>query len=92
MRSPLSTPPAIPAGALAAGPQPVLAAPGGLVLRPWEPSDATVFFAAYRDPAIQHWHTRQPASEGQVMDWFAQYRRNWAREDRRELGGDPRRR
>jgi RimJ/RimL family protein N-acetyltransferase len=81
VRSSLSTPPTIPAGALAARPQPVLAAPGGLILRPWEPSDATVFFAAYRDPAIQHWHTRQPASEAQVREWFAQYRRNWAQEE-----------
>ena len=80
MRSPLSTPPAIPAGTLAVGPQPVLSAQGGLVLRPWEPSDAPVFFAAYRDPAIQHWHTRQPASEDQVRGWFEQYRRAWERE------------
>jgi hypothetical protein len=78
VRSPLATPPAIPSGALAAGPQPVLAASDGLVLRPWESSDAAVFFAAYQDPAIQHWHTREPASEAQVRDWFAQYRQHWA--------------
>lgn len=81
VRSPLSTPPAIPAGALAASPQPVLTTPGGLVLRLWEPSDAAVFFAAYRDPAIRHWHTRQPASESQVRDWFEQYRQQWAQEE-----------
>jgi len=46
MRSYLSTPPAIPAGALATGPQPVLAASGGLLLRPWKPSDAPVFLGA----------------------------------------------
>jgi hypothetical protein len=69
-------PAAIPAGPFAAGPQPVLAAPGGLVPRPWEPSDAAVFLAAYQDPAIQHWHTRQPASEAQVRDWFEQYRQS----------------
>lgn len=76
----LSTSPAIPAGSLAEGPQPVLAAPGDLVLRPWEPSDAPVFFSAYQDPAIQHWHTRQPVSEDQVREWFEQYRENWAQE------------
>ncbi len=80
MRSPRSTPPAISAGALAAGPQPVLPASGGLVLRPWELSDAAVFLAAYQDPTIQHWHTRQPASEEQVREWFEQYRQAWAQE------------
>lgn len=76
----LTTPPAIPAGLLAAGPQPVLAAPDDLVLRPWEPADSPVFFTAYQDPAIQHWHTRQPASEAQAREWFEQYRRNWTQE------------
>jgi RimJ/RimL family protein N-acetyltransferase len=80
VRSPLSTPPAIPAGALAAEPQPVLVAPGDLVLRPWAPGDAAVFLAAYQDPAIRHWHTRQPASEDQVREWFEGYRQSWAQE------------
>jgi RimJ/RimL family protein N-acetyltransferase len=80
VRSILSTPPAIPAGALAAGPQPVLSASRGLLLRPWEPADAAVFLAAYRDPEIQHWHTRQPASEDQVREWFDHYRQDWAQE------------
>ncbi|MEV0941093.1 GNAT family N-acetyltransferase [Micromonospora wenchangensis] len=80
MRVPLSTPPAIPAGALAAGAQPTLAAPGGLVLRPWEASDAPVFLAAYRNPEIRHWHTRHPASESQVRAWFEGYHRAWAGE------------
>ena len=80
MRSLLSTPAAIAAGTLAATAQPILSAPGGLLLRPWEPSDAAVFLAAYRDPGIRHWHTRQPASEDQVREWFAQYRRDWSQE------------
>ncbi|MEV4812183.1 GNAT family N-acetyltransferase [Micromonospora avicenniae] len=80
MTSALSTPPTIPAGTLAAGPQPVLAAPAGLLLRPWGASDVPVFLAAYRDPEIQRWHTRRPASEEQVRQWFAQYRQDWARE------------
>jgi RimJ/RimL family protein N-acetyltransferase len=73
----LSTPPAIPAGALAASPQPVLTAPDGLVLRPWTPDDAPVFLAAYRDPEIRHWHTRRPTTEDQVRTWFDGYRRSW---------------
>ncbi|MEU6719714.1 GNAT family N-acetyltransferase [Nonomuraea sp. NPDC046802] len=80
VRSPLSTAPAIPTGALSAGPQPMLSALGGLLLRPWELSDAPVFFAAYQDPEIRHWHTRQPASEDQVREWFEQYRQAWAQE------------
>lgn len=80
MTSVLSTPPAIAAGTLADGPQPVLSAIGGLVLRSWETTDAAIFFAAYRDPEIRHWHTRQPASEDQVRAWFDQYRQDWARE------------
>jgi len=80
VRASLSTPPAIPAGTLAAGPQPILSASGGLLLRPWEPSDAAVFFSAYQDPQIRHWHTRQPASEDEVHQWFDQYRQFWVQE------------
>ncbi|OJF12131.1 GNAT family N-acetyltransferase [Couchioplanes caeruleus] len=80
MRSILSTPPAVPAGTLAGGPQPVLSASDGLFLRPWEDTDAAVFLSAYRDPEIQHWHTRRPASEGQVREWFEHYRQDWMRE------------
>ncbi|MBB5874079.1 RimJ/RimL family protein N-acetyltransferase [Allocatelliglobosispora scoriae] len=76
----LSTPSAIPAGTLVAAPQPVLAAGGGVLLRPWEAADAPVFLAAYQDPAIQRWHTRRPVSEAQVHEWFDDYRRDWARE------------
>jgi RimJ/RimL family protein N-acetyltransferase len=76
----LTTPPAIPAGTLAAGPQPKLSAPGGLLLRPWEDTDAAVFLSAYQDSAIQRWHTRQPASGDEVREWFARYRQDWAQE------------
>jgi RimJ/RimL family protein N-acetyltransferase len=80
VRPPLTTQHAIPAGALAAAPQPVLSARGGLLLRPWEPSDAPAFLAAYQDPAIRHWHTRQPESEEQVLELFDHYRQAWAQE------------
>ncbi|MEU6207980.1 GNAT family N-acetyltransferase [Micromonospora musae] len=80
MTSALTTPPAISAGTLSAGPQPLLSAGGGLLLRPWAATDAPVFLAAYRDPEIQRWHTRQPASEEQVREWFDEYRRDWAQE------------
>lgn len=80
MASTLSTPSVIPAGSLAAIAQPSIAAAGGLLLRPWAATDAAVFLAAYRDPEIRHWHTRQPASEEQVHEWFDRYRREWAQE------------
>lgn len=80
MRRMFSTPPAISAGALAACAQPVLTGPGDLVLRPWELSDVAVFLSAYQDPAIRHWHTRQPASEEDVRAWFDKYRRDWLQE------------
>jgi RimJ/RimL family protein N-acetyltransferase len=80
MAANLSTPPTIASGTFAGTPQPVLSAPGGLRLRPWETTDAAVFLTAYRDPAIRHWHTRQPQSEDQVREWFDQYRRDWTAE------------
>jgi hypothetical protein len=40
----------------------------------------TIGLASYQDPAIQHWHTRQAASEAQVRDWFEQYRQSWEQE------------
>ncbi|SEH01057.1 Protein N-acetyltransferase, RimJ/RimL family [Nonomuraea solani] len=80
MRSTLSTPPTIPAGTLAAGPQPILSARDGLLLRPWEPTDAAVFLAAYQDPQIRHWHTRWPTTEDQVLEWFERYHQAWTQE------------
>ncbi|MBG6134926.1 GNAT family N-acetyltransferase [Longispora fulva] len=76
----LSTPAAIPAGTLVAAPQPVLPAGGDLVLRPWDTADVPAFLAAYRDPAIQRWHTHHPATEDHVREWFDGYRRDWALE------------
>lgn len=72
--------PAIRAGTLAANAQPTLAAGGGLLLRPWRAGDAEAFLAAYQDPVIRQWHTRRPADEEQVHEWFERYRRDWAQE------------
>ncbi|WP_328899913.1 GNAT family N-acetyltransferase [Streptomyces sp. NBC_00441] len=83
MHRALSTPPTIVPGSLAGSAQPVLRAPGGLSLRPWERADASVFFDAYRDGEIRRWHTRRPASEDQVLEWFDAYGEDW----RRERGG-----
>ncbi|MEV7351552.1 GNAT family N-acetyltransferase [Micromonospora chalcea] len=80
MRFQVSTPPAVPAGTLAAGPQPTLPAEGGLVLRPWADGDAPTVLAAYQDPEIRRWHTRRPTSPEQVLQWFAHSRRAWQEE------------
>ncbi|HWG27605.1 GNAT family N-acetyltransferase [Actinospica sp.] len=76
----LSTPPVIPSGLLADSPQPVLPAAQGLLLRPWEPGDAPAFLSAYQDDEIRRWHTRRPSSEAHVLEWFDEYRRDWATE------------
>jgi RimJ/RimL family protein N-acetyltransferase len=51
-----------------------------LLLRPWKACDAPVFLAAYQDPELRHWHTRQPGTEEDVLAWFEQYRQSWAQE------------
>ncbi len=76
----MSTPPAIERGSLASRPQPRLTAPAGLLLRPWRTADAPAFLAAYQDAAIRRWHTRRPADEQQVLQWFDAYRQDWAAE------------
>ncbi|MEV7523145.1 GNAT family protein [Streptomyces sp. NPDC091371] len=79
-------PPVVPAGRLAALPQPVFALPGGMLLRPWQPSDAPALVAAYEDPDIRHWN--RPArrtlteAEGRAADfrdlWQAEEAAIWA--------------
>lgn len=78
----LSTPPAMAPGCLAAAPQPVLPTTGGqgLLLRPWERTDAAVFLSAYRDEETRRWHTHRPSTEAQVQEWFEVYLQDWERE------------
>ncbi|MEV5981081.1 GNAT family N-acetyltransferase [Streptomyces sp. NPDC052114] len=56
MISDVPVPPVVPAGRLARGPQPVLALPCGLELRPWCRDDAGALVAAGRDPGISRWN------------------------------------
>jgi [ribosomal protein S5]-alanine N-acetyltransferase len=72
--------PVVPAGRMRQGDQPVLAAPGGLTLRPWLPSDATTVLAAYADPDIRHWHRRGVASEDEARELIARWNHGWAGE------------
>ena len=39
-----------------------------------------MFLSAYQDPAIRHWHTRQPAPQDEVHERFERYRRGWEEE------------
>ncbi len=75
-----STPPVIAPGSLADHPQPALPASSGLLLRPWQEGDAPVFLSAYQDETIRRWHTRRPRSEAHVLEWFEDYRQDWAAE------------
>ncbi|MGR6968155.1 GNAT family N-acetyltransferase [Streptomyces cynarae] len=79
----LSTLPVIASGILGSSPQPTLSTIGGLLLRPWEEADVPAFLSAYRDDEIRRWHTRRPATESQVREWFDTYRQDW----RQERGG-----
>jgi RimJ/RimL family protein N-acetyltransferase len=76
----LSTPPVVPAGLLSASAQPVLPTAQGLLLRPWEPTDAPAFLSAYQDDEIRRWHTRRPLTEAGVLEWFDAYRQDWGHE------------
>ncbi|NEB36436.1 GNAT family N-acetyltransferase [Streptomyces sp. SID14515] len=76
----LSTPPAMASGCLSDAPQPVLTADDGLLLRPWERTDAAAFLSAYQDVETRRWHQNRPSTEAQVAEWFAAYRQDWERE------------
>jgi RimJ/RimL family protein N-acetyltransferase len=73
--------------------QPVLAASGGLVLRPWRPDDAADLMAAYADPAIRRWHRRSLDSveeareliDDWTAEWTAETRACWAVTDGSDL-------
>ena len=81
---------ALPAGALAGQPQPVLAGTA-VSLRPWTTADVPGLVTAYQDPDIQRWHCRLlDSSEAATLirqwaaAWTAETSANWAVTD---LGG-----
>jgi RimJ/RimL family protein N-acetyltransferase len=71
--------PALPTGSMAALPQPELRT-GGLLLRPWRPSDRPAVVAAYADPAIQRWHCRS-MTDDEAADWIAAWPARWRSEN-----------
>lgn len=72
--------PAIPAGRLGRSAQPVLAAAGGLVLRPWSLADAGGVAAVYADPVIQRWHVFRADTEEEAAALIRRWQRAWAAE------------
>ena len=77
---PSLTPPAIPAGRIAASVQPVIPIAPGLVLRPWSVADAPAVIAAYADPGIRYWHARAVESEAEARALIERWRSAWAAE------------
>ncbi|QMU73958.1 GNAT family N-acetyltransferase [Streptacidiphilus sp. P02-A3a] len=72
--------PTVPVGSLAARPQPVLAAEGGMLLRPWELDDAPAVMAAYQDAEIQRWHVRRADRPAEAREWIEGWQGAWAAE------------
>jgi RimJ/RimL family protein N-acetyltransferase len=72
--------PVVPAGHMRRREQPVLVAPGGLMLRPWLPSDAAAVLTAYADPGIRHWHRRSIASEDEARELIERWNHGWDNE------------
>jgi RimJ/RimL family protein N-acetyltransferase len=77
---PRSIPAVVPSGRMRTAGQPTLGVAGGLTLRPWQPSDASVLVVAYADPGIQHWHRRRVASEDEARKLIAGWNRGWRAE------------
>ncbi|MGW2226718.1 GNAT family N-acetyltransferase [Streptomyces formicae] len=67
-------------GTLARREQPVIAVPGGLVVRPWSAADAPAVYEAFQDPLLSRWHARGADSESEVLGWIEDWRASWAGE------------
>src|ERR1700734_1524721 len=61
----------VPAGSLAAQPQPTMTVGGGVLLRPWSLGDAQAVMDAYQDEAIQRWHVQRADSLAETREWIA---------------------
>jgi len=83
---PKTVSPVIASRSIGTKPQPRLDGSSGLVLRPWLTEDSPRLREAFRDPAIQFWHTRTISSNEEAetlindyaQDWRAETRANWA--------------
>jgi RimJ/RimL family protein N-acetyltransferase len=70
----------VPAGSLAAMPQPTLTVGDGVLLRPWSLDDAEAVMDAYQDAAIQRWHVMRADSLTEAREWIAGWQGGWAAE------------
>src|SRR5580698_4907125 len=77
---PMLVAPTIPAGSLAAQPQPTLTAGGGMLLRPWLLGDAQAVLEAYQDEAIQRWPAQRADSLAEAPEWVAGWQDGWVQE------------
>ncbi|WP_405848423.1 GNAT family N-acetyltransferase [Streptomyces sp. NBC_01518] len=62
-------------------PQPLLALPGGLELRPWHSRDADVLVAAGQDPAIRKWNRLVVASSDDARRRIERMHERWRAEE-----------
>lgn len=69
------------AGRMARIPQPLLALPGGLELRPWNSRDADVLVAAGQDPAIRKWNRLVVASSDDARHRIERMHERWRAEE-----------
>ncbi|TCO47596.1 RimJ/RimL family protein N-acetyltransferase [Kribbella antiqua] len=60
--------------------QPRLATNDGLVLRPWQGSDAAAVRDAFACPDIQRWHVRRLDSLEEAREWAGQWAYRWDNE------------
>ncbi|MEU4729115.1 GNAT family N-acetyltransferase [Streptomyces sp. NPDC023588] len=74
-------PAVVPAGRMSSLPQPELALPGGMLLRPWETYDAPSLVAACKDPDIQHWNRPGHRTLAEAEDRIARFRGLWQAEE-----------
>ena len=70
----------VPAGSIAARPQPTLTAGSDVLLRPWSLDDAQAVMDAYQDEAIQRWHVQRADSLAETREWIAGWQGGWAAE------------
>lgn len=74
---PLLVDPALPEGTLRGSGQPRLTTNSGLVLRPWQQSDAATVQAAFGCPDIQRWHVRRLDTHQEASEWVGQWADRW---------------
>jgi RimJ/RimL family protein N-acetyltransferase len=77
---PRLVPPVVPAGTLAARPQPTIEVADGIVLRSWTEADAPAVLAAYSDPDIQRWGRRAIETLDEAREWIATWDETWLAE------------